>query len=219
MPRSMAMPTAPATRKASGTAMTSDQSNSPGACGADHLLHDEGRVGAEHHHLAMRHVDDAHHAEGDGEADGGEQQHRAERNAVPDVLRRVPQRAAGARSLRCAASAASATSRASLARARGESSASASRSPRAASVSMAATCLGSGGVGSSGRGRGAGLASAALAPRVGLGGERRVEQRRAARRRRSSKICAAAASRRAGIGAASASACRARCGSRGAPRC
>ena len=36
-------------------------------------------VGAEHHHLAVRHVDDAHHAEGDGEADRGEQQHRAER--------------------------------------------------------------------------------------------------------------------------------------------
>ena len=28
--------------------------------GADHLLHDEGGVGAEHDHLAMRHVDDAH---------------------------------------------------------------------------------------------------------------------------------------------------------------
>ena len=39
----------------------------------------------------MRHVDDAHHAEGDGEPDRGEQQHRAERDAVPDVLRRVPQ--------------------------------------------------------------------------------------------------------------------------------
>ena len=61
---------------------------------ADDLLHDEGRVGAEHHHLAMRHVDDAHHAEGDGEADGREQQHRAERDAVPDVLRRRPRRRA-----------------------------------------------------------------------------------------------------------------------------
>ena len=61
-----------------------------GALGADQLLHDEGGVGAEHHHLAVRHVDDAHHAEGDGEADGGEQQHRAERQAVPEVLRHVP---------------------------------------------------------------------------------------------------------------------------------
>ena len=62
--------------------------------GADQLLHDEGRVGAEHHHLAMRHVDDAHDAEGDGEADGGEQQHRAERQPVPGVLHRGPDRQA-----------------------------------------------------------------------------------------------------------------------------
>ena len=39
----------------------------------------------------MRHVDHAHDAEGDGKADGGEQQYRAERNAVPGVLHRVPQ--------------------------------------------------------------------------------------------------------------------------------
>ena len=44
---------------------------------ADHLLHHEGRVGAQHDHFAMRHVDDAHDAKRDGEADGGEQQHRA----------------------------------------------------------------------------------------------------------------------------------------------
>jgi len=37
-----------------------------GERGADHLLNDEGGIGAEHHHLAMRHVDDAHDAEGDG---------------------------------------------------------------------------------------------------------------------------------------------------------
>ena len=34
----------------------------------------------------MRHVDDAHDAEGDGKADGRQQQHGAERDAVPDVL-------------------------------------------------------------------------------------------------------------------------------------
>ena len=73
----------------------------PGRGIADHLLHDEGRVGAEHHHLAMRHVDDAHHAEGDGEADRGEQQHRAERDAVPDVLAGLPQRERRIRSGRC----------------------------------------------------------------------------------------------------------------------
>ena len=63
-----------------------------GIAGADQVLHDEGRVGAEHHHLAMRHVDDAHHAERDGKADGGEQQHRAEREPVPGVLHGAPQR-------------------------------------------------------------------------------------------------------------------------------
>ena len=57
---------------------------------SDHILHHEGHIGADHHHLAVRHVDDAHDAEGDGKPDGGEQQHRAERNAVPGVLHRVP---------------------------------------------------------------------------------------------------------------------------------
>ena len=53
------------------------------------LLHDEGRIGAEHDHLAMRHVDDAHHAEGDGKPDRRQQQDAAERNpfeqADPDL--------------------------------------------------------------------------------------------------------------------------------------
>ena len=63
-----------------------------GIAGADHLLHHEGGVGPDHHHLAMRHVDDAHHAEGDGKADRREQQHRAERQAVPGVLHDRPYR-------------------------------------------------------------------------------------------------------------------------------
>ncbi len=50
----------------------------------DHLLHHEGRVGADHDHLAMRHVDDAHDAEGDGESDRSEQQDRAQRQAEPE---------------------------------------------------------------------------------------------------------------------------------------
>ena len=54
-------------------------------------LHDVSGVGAEHHHLAMRHVDDAHHAEGDGQADGGEQQHGSGGNPIPAVLRQPPQ--------------------------------------------------------------------------------------------------------------------------------
>ena len=59
---------------------------------ADGFLHGEGDVSADHHHLAMRHVDDAHHAEGDGKADGGEQQHRSKRQAVPGILHRRPHR-------------------------------------------------------------------------------------------------------------------------------
>jgi len=38
----------------------------------------------------MRHVDHAHHAESDGEPDRCEQQHRAEREAVPGILNRGP---------------------------------------------------------------------------------------------------------------------------------
>ena len=38
----------------------------------------------------MGHVDDAHHAEGDGKPDGGEQQHGTQRNAVPDILQHAP---------------------------------------------------------------------------------------------------------------------------------
>ena len=40
----------------------------------DDVLCDKRRVGAKHHHFAVGHVDDAHHAEGDGEADGCKQQ-------------------------------------------------------------------------------------------------------------------------------------------------
>jgi hypothetical protein len=63
-----------------------------GIAGADDLLHHEGDVGADHHHLAMGHVDDAHDAEGDGKPDRGEQQHRAQRQAVPGVLHHRPHR-------------------------------------------------------------------------------------------------------------------------------
>ena len=76
----------------------SDQSSPAGKLGAAELLDDVGGVGAEHHHLAMRHVDDAHHAEGDGEADRGQQQDRAQADAVDHVLRRGDELAGGARS-------------------------------------------------------------------------------------------------------------------------
>ena len=51
-----------------------------------HELHDVGRVGAEHHQLAVRHVDDAHHAERDGEPDGDEHEHRPEAQAEKERL-------------------------------------------------------------------------------------------------------------------------------------
>ena len=44
----------------------------------EHLLHDERGVGAGHDELAVRHVDDAHLAEGQRQAERGEQQHRAD---------------------------------------------------------------------------------------------------------------------------------------------
>ncbi len=85
-PRSMAMPTRPATRKADGNGDRQRVVEQPRREGADELLHHERGVGAQHHHLAVRHVDDAHDAEGDGEPDGREQQDGAEREAVPEVL-------------------------------------------------------------------------------------------------------------------------------------
>ena len=59
--------------------------------GRQQRLHDIGRIGAEHHHLAMRHVDDAHDAEGDRKADGRQQQNGRGREAVPEVLHDAPQ--------------------------------------------------------------------------------------------------------------------------------
>ena len=90
MPRSMASPTSAGNEEGERQRDRQRPVEQAGRVRADHLLHDEGGVGAEHHHLAMRHVDDAHDAEGDGEADRGKQQHRAQRHAVPDVLRRPP---------------------------------------------------------------------------------------------------------------------------------
>src|SRR5690606_21044066 len=45
------------------------------------VLQHEGGIGTKHHHFAMCHVDHAHDAKGDGEADGGQYQHRAEAQA------------------------------------------------------------------------------------------------------------------------------------------
>ena len=51
--------------------------------------HDVGRVGAEHQHLAVGHVDHAHQAERDREPERREQQHAAEAQAVEEVARRA----------------------------------------------------------------------------------------------------------------------------------
>ncbi len=51
------------------------------------LLDDVGGVGPQHHQLAMGHVDDPHDAEGDGEADGRQHQHRAQGEAEEQGLK------------------------------------------------------------------------------------------------------------------------------------
>ena len=42
------------------------------------------RVGAQHDHLAVRHVDDAHRAVGDGKAERHKQENRADTQAYED---------------------------------------------------------------------------------------------------------------------------------------
>ena len=53
--------------------------------GAEQALHTVGGVGADHQQFAVRHVDDAHHAVGDGQTERGEQQDAAERQAGKDA--------------------------------------------------------------------------------------------------------------------------------------
>ncbi len=52
---------------------------------AEQLLHDKGDIGADHDHLAMRHVDDAHHPKRDGQPDRGEQQHATKADALKQM--------------------------------------------------------------------------------------------------------------------------------------
>ena len=96
--RSIATPTAPDDEEGEGKGEEQRGVEEPRRLGADHLLHHEGGVGPEHHHLAMGHVDDAHLAEGDGKADRREKEHRAEADAVDDVLQRRPTAPGAARS-------------------------------------------------------------------------------------------------------------------------
>ena len=88
--RSIITPSAPATKKAAGTAKSRPTSVERRGKGSDQPLHDKSGVGADHHHFAMRHVDDAHHPEGDGKPGRGEQQHGAEAEAVIDVFGEPP---------------------------------------------------------------------------------------------------------------------------------
>jgi hypothetical protein len=51
-----------------------------------HQLHDIGGVGAQHHQFAVRHVDDAHHAEGNRQPNRDQHQHRSEAEAEEERL-------------------------------------------------------------------------------------------------------------------------------------
>lgn len=49
-------------------------------------LHYIGGVGTQHNHLAVSHIDHAHHTKGDGQTDGGKQQHRAQAQAKEKLV-------------------------------------------------------------------------------------------------------------------------------------
>ena len=49
--------------------------------GFETFLHDEGRIGAHHHQFAVRHVDDPHQAEDDGEPQRHDQEDGTEADA------------------------------------------------------------------------------------------------------------------------------------------
>ena len=90
-PRSMATPKPPATRKAVGSATRQRIVEGAGKAGPEYLLHHEGRVGPDHHHLAMGHVYDAHDAERDGESDRRQQEHRAEADPGEELAQQLPE--------------------------------------------------------------------------------------------------------------------------------
>ena len=62
-----------------------------GKCRPKHFLDNERRIGPDHHHLAMGHVDHAHHAKRDGKADGGQQQDRPEAEPGEQLPEKFPQ--------------------------------------------------------------------------------------------------------------------------------
>jgi len=57
--------------------------------GGENRLRHVGRVGADHHDLAVRHVDHAHQTVGDGEAQRGDEQHGAEAEAAEKRAEKV----------------------------------------------------------------------------------------------------------------------------------
>ena len=91
--RSIRTPTAPATRNAAGIATRIESPMCRGIADLD----DVGRIGAEHHQLAMGHVDDAHDAKRDGQADGDQHEHRAQAQAEEQRLDRGIKRSPASR--------------------------------------------------------------------------------------------------------------------------
>ncbi|KAG1247505.1 hypothetical protein G6F65_020131 [Rhizopus arrhizus] len=55
--------------------------------GAEQRLHHIRHIGADHQQFAVRHIDDAHQAEGDGQPQRSQQQHAAQADAVEKVAR------------------------------------------------------------------------------------------------------------------------------------
>ena len=80
--RSSAAPISADAMNATGSAANKYQSNAAGQICLKHALHHIGGVGADHHQLAMRHVDDAHQAVGDGQPQRHQQQDRAQADAA-----------------------------------------------------------------------------------------------------------------------------------------
>src|SRR5690606_27558461 len=68
----------PGNNKGGGNGDDNRQGN---VVGENVMLQYEGGVGTKHHHFAVRHIDHAHDTKGDGQADGGQHQHRAEAQA------------------------------------------------------------------------------------------------------------------------------------------
>src|SRR3989304_5428354 len=60
-----------------------------GVARGEDLLHHVRRVGSEHEHLAVGHVDDAHQAEGHGEPEAHDQQDGPEADAVEEIAGQV----------------------------------------------------------------------------------------------------------------------------------